>query len=587
MGHGPIDHLQISRARFAIVALAGAVTIVAGTIGGIIYDREYEHCKEHFMGPLYHSLQMLILHTPHYEHEMNIWLEIGRWAGLVTAFSAAAVLVGKRLRREWMRVRASFWSGHVVVCGLGKKGLEVVQCISKTMSVRHIVVIDPAPEPALADACIAAGACLITGDASQAEVLKEARVTKAQAVVVITPSDEVNVRIAAEVRSACVAANAATRCHVHLSDIYLRDALGTWVEQSGKPGAGRLHFFDVFDSEARRVLQEHPMDGGGIANDSPTSVHVVILGFGRMGRSLALRAAKMGHFANGKLLRISAIDRDATTQKERFLFRHPAMSSGRICDLQFHPTEAESEQTRKLFTEWMAEPDTLLHVFVTLDDDARGLELALRLNAIAAGKKNVKILVRLRSEHSLAPILEATDGSTDRLVHFGMPERACSDGAFQTGELDRLAKAIHEAHVQRCIATTSRRPETDPALRSWDELREDIRESNRQQADHLCVKLRAINCALVESGGPDGLTSLSEADVETLSPVEHARWNAERWLAGWRYGTPGDKPLRISPYLVRWDELDTSIQDYDRNAVRQIPDMLKVTMSSKKIVRRA
>ncbi len=582
MGHGPIDHLQISRARFAIVALAGAVTVVAGTIGGIIYEQEYGHDEAHFMG----ALQMLILHTPHYEHKMNIWLEIGRWAGLVTAFSAAAVLVGKRLRREWMRVRASFWSDHVVVCGLGKKGMEVVKCISKAMGVRHIVVIDPAPEPALADACVAAGACLITGDASQAAVLKEARVTKAREVVVITPADEVNVRIAAEVRSACVAANATTRCHVHLSDIYLRDALGTWVEQSGKPGAGRLHFFDVFDSEARRVLQEHPLDGAGITKDSPTSVHVVILGFGRMGRSLTLRAAKMGHFANRKPVRVSAIDRDAATQKDRFLFRHPAMSGGRICDLQFHPMEAESEQTRKLFAQWMAEANTLLHVFVTLDDDARGLELALRLNAIATGKKNVKILVRLRSEHSLAPILDATDGSTDRLFHFGMPEHACSDGAFQTGELDRLATAIHQAHVQRCIATTARRPETDPALRNWDELREDIRESNRQQADHLCIKLRAIGCELVESDASGGLASLSEADVETLSPVEHARWNAERWLAGWQYGTPGDKTLRISPHLARWDELDPSIQEYDRVAIRQIPELVKVTMPTKKIVRR-
>ena len=44
-----------------------------------------------------------------------------------------------------------------------------------------------------------------------------------------------------------------------------------------------------------------------------------------MGRSLVLRAARMGHFANGKKLRISVLDR-ADAPCQRFLFHYPALA---------------------------------------------------------------------------------------------------------------------------------------------------------------------------------------------------------------------------------------------------------------------
>ena len=55
----------------------------------------------------------------------------------------------------------------------------------------------------------------------------------------------------------------------------------------------------------------------------PRTVHIVLLGFGRMGRSVAVRAAKIGHFANGRLLRITVVDRQAELQRERLLFVFP------------------------------------------------------------------------------------------------------------------------------------------------------------------------------------------------------------------------------------------------------------------------
>jgi hypothetical protein len=371
-------------------------------------------------------------------------------------------------------------------------------------------------------------------------------------------------------------------CHVHLSDVNLRGAL-QWP--FGSAGGHSLHFFDVFDDEARRFLVELPLDGSGLPPGDPRTVHVVILGFGRMGRSIALRAAKMGHFANGQPLRLSVVDRQAAEQRERFLFRHPVLETKEVCVLKFYEMEAESLSARKQMEEWMGEPDTLLHVCVCLDSDARDLEVALRLRAMLERHPCATLQVRFHSRRSPAAIFD-TAALRLKVRVFGMLEDTCCEGAFNLEMRDVMPRAIHARFVERRTAGSQRTPSADLALRPRVEVPEDIRESNRQQADHVGIKLRAIGCALADLNDPrEAVTQFTDREVELLAEVEHRRWNAERRLAGWRYGTPSDKAERINENIVRWDELHDSTKDYDRETVRDIPEMLRRAKPPKKVVR--
>ena len=136
------------------------------------------------------------------------------------------------------------------------------------------------------------------------------------------------------------------------------------------------------------------------------------------------------------------------------------------------------------------------------------------------------------------------------------------------------------------LANSSRTPDSDPSLRPWAALLDDFRESNRQQADHIGIKLRALGLEMTSAADTrDGITTFSIADIELLAEVEHRRWNAERWLAGWRYGTPSDKPNRINENLVSWNELHDSIKQYDRETITEIPKRLAA--AKMKVVRKA
>ena len=59
-----------------------------------------------------------------------------------------------------------------------------------------------------------------------------------------------------------------------------------------------------------------------------------------------------------------------------------------------------------------------------------------------------------------------------------------------------------------------------------------------------------------------------------MARLEHERWVVERRLAGWLSGPQRDPDHKITPYLVPYDELTDDVKEWDREAVRAIPDVL-------------
>ena len=63
-------------------------------------------------------------------------------------------------------------------------------------------------------------------------------------------------------------------------------------------------------------------------------------------------------------------------------------------------------------------------------------------------------------------------------------------------------------------------------------------------------------------------------EVLLLGKLEHVRWCAERWLAGWTYGSDNDRPNKISNSLVRWEQLPPDMQRRDLEQIKAIPKVL-------------
>lgn len=138
---------------------------------------------------------------------------------------------------------------------------------------------------------------------------------------------------------------------------------------------------------------------------------------------------------------------------------------------------------------------------------------------------------------------------------------------------ETLARAIHENYRKE---QQGKKPPDDPAMQPWERLRQDLKESNRQQADHIPEKLKVIGCGVrPASGGEDGVREFSAAEVELLAKMEHDRWMADKMAAGWTYAAPPrDDVKKTHPCLEPWEDLAEEEKDKDRQAVRAIPELL-------------
>ncbi|HUT91460.1 MAG TPA: RyR domain-containing protein [Thermoguttaceae bacterium] len=135
-----------------------------------------------------------------------------------------------------------------------------------------------------------------------------------------------------------------------------------------------------------------------------------------------------------------------------------------------------------------------------------------------------------------------------------------------------LARRTHEEYRRGRGRDLAKK---DPALADWEHLPPDLQHSNRQQIDHIEEKLRAVGLR-IRKRKPEKvqLYKFSKDQIRTMAEMEHARWNVERLLNGWRLGER-DAEKKTTPYLVAWDDLPDDIKRYDVEAVERIPEMLK------------
>ena len=110
----------------------------------------------------------------------------------------------------------------------------------------------------------------------------------------------------------------------------------------------------------------------------------------------------------------------------------------------------------------------------------------------------------------------------------------------------------------------------------WDDLPEALKESNRAQASHIGVMLKAFGCGIIPWADWDAESfEFAPEEIELLAEMEHKRWVEERLRNDWTYAS-GTKNIekKTSPYLVPWDELTEEVKEWDRVTVRGMPGFL-------------
>ncbi|MBM3157487.1 MAG: NUDIX domain-containing protein [Chloroflexi bacterium] len=234
--------------------------------------------------------------------------------------------------------------------------------------------------------------------------------------------------------------------------------------------------------------------------------------------------------------------------------------------------------------------------------DATGLTISLKFVLSASEEKSPKgRVVRLILEGSLdsgkvrlgddykeymwvkrseLSQIELSDDCTVSKMTVRLPADAIIMKAFEESDRPKLAPALRDtiaraAHEEYRRMQASNAQGEETSMAEWDKLPDYLKESNRQQADHIFNKLQSIGCTVHKVTDRDvERIRFTRDEIEAMAEIEHARWNAERLLNGWKFGEKKDILKKTTPYLVGWSELPNQVKEKDRRIVRSIPALL-------------
>jgi len=395
-------------------------------------------------------------------------------------------------------------------------------------------------------------------------VLRYARCQHADLMVAVSGDDATNIAIALRAHELVEEGeppDAPLLCYLHISDITWCPSFRNLEVFHGGVDRFDLTAFNFFENCARGAFARNPLDQDpqtrlSIGPEDSRRIHLVVAGLGVMGESMILQAARIGHCANLTKPRITVVDNRARQKEQSFRARYPEI--GAAAEISFRQADVDDPDVRQEIAALAANEDVLLTVAICIGHATRALSWALNLPA-EVRDHGIQVLVRLADERFMELARDYT---------FLSPFGAIDEGCDLAETRDVMARAIHADYCRRNSIDAS-----------WDGLDHDLRDSNRQAADHIAVKLRAIGCKT--KAGPRGSRSekrqfkFRKHEVELLARMEHARWCAERSVSGWRLAPELDQKRKLTPHLVPFASLPADVQKKNRAAVRVIPRLLR------------
>lgn len=553
-----------SDVEWPVVTAVLAFTLIIGYIG-IAQHLEATGASHGFVDIVYVDIQLFALQIsgavdqPGYPWPMDVARIL---APLVTSYTALRGLM-LVFRDRVDTFLARFSRRHVVVAGLGEKGLMMARGLrARGMTV---VAIDPDGESEHRAAARELRIRFIEGDARAEGALRRANAKRATTVIAAAADDGVNAAIAVVARRFAEGRDEPLQCLAHITDPELCNLLRVRELSIGRAHAPfRLDFFNTEETAARLMLLEHVPDIGAASD-------VVVVGSTGVAEHVVVAAARLRRAQPSvvRRLRIHLVDDDPAPVVESLAARHPLIVDA--CDVRAvaAPLGSAAFSDGAFLFHDGAPVDA---VFACLPDDGDALSAALTLHRVLADQPT-PVVVQTTDDSGLASLLRADRAGFETVHAFATYERTCDPEVLLRGTSEMLARAMHDAYVAKEVALGRSRVD-NPSMVDWDELPEALRESNRDQAAHIGVKLEAAGCTL-ERLVPGGETfRFDDEEIERLAELEHERWNRDRERNGWTHGPVKDTQRKITPHLVPWNDLSEEIKGYDRDTVERLPGFL-------------
>jgi hypothetical protein len=340
----------------------------------------------------------------------------------------------------------------------------------------------------------------------------------------------------------------------------------------------RLEIFNVFERGARFLVSEYTQLDQDLEKTTEPG-HILIVGCSRLGESLVLQIARTWYETwkkVGKKLDLTVIDPRAEIRIARLTAMYPDLSECcRLTPLNLDLDDPGLQKGDFLFD--TAGKCVFSNFFICLEAANKGLIAALNLR-LRLGSNQPPIILYMEEESGIIKLLsdkEKNNKQNRNIIPFNLIQSTCIPDLVINGTHEILARSVHADYLRKRLSEGVQMG-AKRSMALWDELPEDLRESNRRQVDHMQLKLQQIGYGIepLRNWDASGFQFTPE-EVEQMARMEHDHWMEERFKAGWTYApAPEDPENKTHPDLRSWDQIDETTREKDRQTVYALPKTL-------------
>jgi hypothetical protein len=453
-GHSMLIKILRSHLRWIVVSGLILVVFILGYAGFRQYYTEIGR-ERTVSDIIYVTVQLYVIQSGDLDGPINWKFQIARFAAPIVAAYAGFCALLEIFYFQVQLVRPWLMGGHVIVCGLGRKGAKLVRQLRDRGECVVVIEHDHANDQLLH--CRQMGAVVLVGAANDRWVLAKACIHRAKALITIVGDDGINIETAVLAHDLNrKRASGSLECIVHVFDPRLQRVLKAHPIYADTSDPFNLRFFNAFELGAQAMLEHCPVPGdcpdfrGGYAcmvgenrtapsdskalpSENPqknaSQPHLLIVGLGRLGEALLVQAATDWRSRRkdpaGKF-HVTVVDRHALVKQNFMAQRYPDLSES--CHVAYVEMDIHFPDFpgRVPMSGDGAPPVTA--AFVCVDADSLALFAALALHD-SLKEKDVPIIVRLTEQAGLGTLLGCGPGSEGLIpgIHaVGLLDVVCS-----------------------------------------------------------------------------------------------------------------------------------------------------------------
>lgn len=551
------------------------VLIILGTVG---FHQYYATQNTYYswLDCFYLALQLIPMNSGGISSPIPLTLNVARFALPTIAAYAIFSLVWFAFRDKILSIRLRRLRGHVVICGLGHKGNYLARAY-QSMNWQVVVI-----EKNLNNKNLEAyrqeflHSPVLIADASDKVILQRAGISKAKLLLSTLGQDADNVCVADAAQKALESCRGRLRretidCKIAVNDYKIWSLLReTEFERQRDAKIGseifRLSYFNQRDSSARFLVNELHRKGYFNPAACGEQKQIGIIGLNNLAELVILHIARewsqIFRIHDRKII-LFVWDKDITRKIETMLNKYPIVKY--TCDFSSFYLDPDNPLFKTITTPDCRVDGSVLPmpIYVCAEDQNACVNLSMTaMNAFR--ERYVDIVALLSKDKGLLFSLNKYRGESGaaelRAVY--LLQETCRPDMLDDGTHETLARSIHEVYSLHFAE--------GGGYQSWENLADDKKEQNRDQARSIGDTLRTIGCGItpwIEYG--KDIFRFTESEIEIMAEKEHERWMKMELRQGRTYGE--EKSQTTHPCLVSWEELPEDQKQKDRETVCNFP----------------